>query len=81
MMGIRDWFRRNKEEHVKPLDEWFRVSWDAERVALDVAPPGRKAWVSEFRWDTISRVCFKAEGLAIEAAIAPEGLFCWPRST
>jgi hypothetical protein len=124
MMGIRDWFRRNKEEHVRPLDEWFRVSWDAERVALDVAPPGREAWVSEFRWDTISRVCFKAEGLeasdgvyvfttlrpesyiipieaagghefwnelirrglfdaelAIEAASAPEGLFCWPRST
>ena len=122
-MGLRNWFRRPSKRETKPLDAWFRVSWDTQRVTLDVAPPGRDAWVAEFAWDTISRVCFKAEGfelsdgvyvftvlrpesyvipieadggpafwnevirrglfdaeLAIQAASAPEGLFCWPPS-
>jgi len=104
------------------LDEWFRVSWEGDKITLDVAAPGRDPLYAEFEWNSISRVCFKAEGpdlsdgiyvftmgrpesyvipiaaaggaafwdevirrglfdaeLAIEAASAAEGLFCWPR--
>lgn len=45
------------------LDAWFRVTWDSKEVRLDVEPPGRSAWVASFPWSSISRVCFKAEGL------------------
>ena len=124
MMGLRGWFRRVRktEAQTKGLNEWFRVAFDGERVSLDVAPPGRDAWSAKFPWDSVLRVCFKAEGLeasdgvyvftalrpesyvipvearggaefwtevirrglfdaqlAIEAASAPEGLFCWPQ--
>jgi hypothetical protein len=103
------------------IRKWYRVTWDSEAVSLDVAPPGSKPWKASFPWSSVSRVCFKGEGLgmsdgiyvftrlrpesfvipvessggqalweeilrrrlfdaelAIQAAIAEEGLFCWP---
>jgi hypothetical protein len=48
---------------VPSLSEWFRVSWDEEVVCLDVAPPGRPTWVASVPWSTITRVCFKGEGM------------------
>jgi hypothetical protein len=97
------------------------VTWDEEAVHLNVAPPGGDAWMASFPWSSITRVCFKAEGLelsdgvyvfttlrpesfvipteasgglgvwneivrrglfgaelAVKAASAGEGLFCWP---
>ena len=105
----------------RPLDEWFFVTFDGERVSIRAEPPGKEAWSSEFTWRSVERVCFKAEGLdvsdgiyvftsarpesyaipieakggaefwdeilrrklfdaelAIEAASATSGVFCWP---
>src|SRR5687768_15451462 len=69
LMGLRNWFRHRGARETKPLAKWFRVSWDTRRVTLDVAPPGRDAWVAEFEWDAISRVCFKAEGLELSDGV------------
>lgn len=60
-MSLRDWLpwcRRGRQ--TPPLDKWFLVAWDDQKVTLDVAPPGRDAWYAEFAWNSISRVCFKA---------------------
>jgi hypothetical protein len=47
----------------KPLDQWFVVTFDERAVYLRVEPPGRPAWSAQFAWDTVIRVCFKAEDL------------------
>lgn len=122
MMGIRDWFRsRPTPPDSAGVATWFRVTWDSEQVHLDVEPPGRSAWVASFPWASVSRVCFKPEGveasdgiyvfttlrpesfvipveasggaalwneivkrglfsadLAVTAASAGDGIFCWP---
>ena len=105
----------------RPIGEWYFVTFDGERVSVRAEPPGKEAWAAELTWDSIERVCFKAEGLgvsdgiyvftsarpesyaipveangggelwgeilrrklfdaelAIEAATATTGLFCWP---
>jgi hypothetical protein len=69
-MSLRDWFpgaRRRRD--IPPLEQWFRVTWDGDKVILHVAPPGRAAWSAEFSWSTISRICFKAEGLELSDGI------------
>ena len=122
MMGLRDWFRkRPTAEDSAGVTAWFRVTWDSEQVHLDVEPPGRSAWDASFPWSSVSRVCFKPEGLeasdgiyvfttlrpesfvipteasggaalwneivkrglfsadlAVTAASAIDGIFCWP---
>jgi hypothetical protein len=103
------------------LLEWFVVEWDEKEVRLQASPPGGNPWKQSFQWKSITRICYKAEGLeasdgvyvftsdrpesyaipveaaggsafweeilrrglfdarlAIQAALSPEGLFCWP---
>lgn len=100
---------------------WFVVTTDDRCFSLSVRPPGRPSWQAVIPWDSVVRVCFKAEDflvsdalfvftslrpeswvipteangglpflnelirrrlfdaeLAIQAATAHEGLFCWP---
>ena len=52
------------------VDQWFHVTWSEAEVRLDVAPPGSAAWTASFRWDSITRVCFRAEG-----PFASDGLY------
>jgi hypothetical protein len=70
-MSLRDWLAWvwRRPPRTAPVDEWFRVSWNSDRILLDVAPPGRAAWSAEIGWDTISRVCFKAEGLDVSDGV------------
>ena len=122
MRRLRDWFRkRQTPSDSAGVTSWFRVTWDAEQVHLDVEPPGHSEWEASFPWSSVSRVCFKAEGLeasdgiyvfttlrpesfaipteasggaalwneivkrglfsaalAVAAASAVDGIFCWP---
>lgn len=43
--------------------DWFTVTFDADTVTLNVAPPRGEHWVASFRFDEIVRVCFEAEGM------------------
>ena len=45
----------------KPLNEWFFVTFDEQAVHVRAEPPGRASWSQSFRWDSVVRVCFKAE--------------------
>jgi len=53
----------------KPLHEWFSVTFDDSRVYLRAEPPGREPWSQEFTWNTVIRVCFKAEDLFVSDGI------------
>lgn len=44
----------------KPLNEWFHVTFDEDRVYIRAEPPGRAPWTDEFAWSTVERVCFEA---------------------
>jgi hypothetical protein len=104
-----------------PGYEWYVVATDDQSFSLSVSPPGRPSRQAVIPWDSVVRVCFKAEdllvsddlyvftslrpeswvipveadgglrlldelirrgladaGLAIKAATAHDGLFCWP---
>lgn len=56
-------------EPVKPLSEWFTVSFNDETVTLNVNPPGKTPLCDEFKWKDVIRVCFKAEGLHLSDGI------------
>jgi hypothetical protein len=47
----------------RPLHQWFFVSFDDSKVTMRAEPPGRKAWEQSFPWSSVTRVCFKDEGL------------------
>ena len=53
-----------------PLEDWFRVTWSDTGVDLDVAPPGSDPWRASFKWSSVTRVCFKAEG-----PLASDGIY------
>ena len=53
----------------KPLHEWFFVTFDAEAVHVRAEPPGRASWSQSFRWDSVVRVCFKAEDVFMSDGI------------
>jgi hypothetical protein len=53
----------------RPLREWFFVTFDDATVRLRVEPPGEPAWSDAFAWDTVTRVCFAAEDLAVSDGI------------
>jgi hypothetical protein len=53
----------------KPLNEWFFVTFNDEGVHMQAEPPGKPAWSQEFAWNTVVRVCFKAEGMFVSDAI------------
>ncbi|HEX9034696.1 MAG TPA: hypothetical protein VF834_22860 [Streptosporangiaceae bacterium] len=100
---------------------WFYITMSDEAISLSVSAPGRPPWQAAIPWNSITRVCFAAEGpfdsdglhiftdlrpaswavpveaeggadllnelvrrglfdagLAITAALASSGLFCWP---
>jgi len=42
------------------LNDWFRVSFDGEKIRFDVSPPNGDEWTADVRWNSIIRVCFKA---------------------
>jgi hypothetical protein len=46
-----------------PLDRWFHVTFDDQRVYLRAEPPARAPWAQQFAWSVIERIGFKAEGL------------------
>ena len=64
MTGLLERFRRFRARMKPgPLDEWFHVTFDAESVYLEVAPPGSDPWSAEFPWSSIERIAFQAEDL------------------
>jgi hypothetical protein len=59
LASVKAWYRRRQP---LPLNEWFFVTFDNERVTLRANPPGRDSWDQSFTWSSITRVCFKDEG-------------------
>jgi len=53
----------------KPLSEWFFVTFDDKAVQMRAELPGRQAWSQGFHWDTVIRVCFKAEDMLVSDGI------------
>ena len=53
------WARRRP----KPLHESFFITFDEHAVHMRAEPPGKASWSQSFRWDSIVRVCFKAEDM------------------
>ena len=45
----------------RPVSDWYFVTFDEQLVRIQAQPPGQPAWSQEFRWDSVIRVCFKAE--------------------
>jgi len=41
------------------ISAWYRITYDADAIVLDVRPPGGEAWMRCIRWETIIRVCFE----------------------
>jgi hypothetical protein len=41
---------------------WFVVTVDDQTIHLSVTPPGRPPWQAILPWNSITRVCFEAEG-------------------
>jgi hypothetical protein len=48
------------------LSDWYKVSFDDRVVRREVSPPDGEAWVDEFAWADVVRVCFKT-GSAFES--------------
>jgi hypothetical protein len=53
----------------KPNDEWFFVTFDEKAVYIRAEPDGKAAWSQDFAWDTVIRVCFKAEDMLVSDGI------------
>jgi hypothetical protein len=53
----------------KPLNEWFFVTFDDKTVRMRAEPPGKEPWAQEFAWDTVVRVCFRAEDLFVSDGV------------
>jgi hypothetical protein len=53
----------------KPLDQWFFVTFDDQAIHVRAQPPGRTAWSQDVAWDSIIRICFKAEDLYVSDGI------------
>jgi hypothetical protein len=62
-------YRHRHQRPSRPLDQWFTVAFDDERVTLDVRPPGEAPSVASFRWSEITRICFKPEDFTISDGI------------
>jgi hypothetical protein len=45
------------------------VTFDDRSVRVRAEPPGREPWSQEFAWDTVIRVCFKAEDMWVSDGI------------
>lgn len=41
---------------------WFAITLGTRSFSLQVSPPGREPWQAVIPWDSVSRVCFEAEG-------------------
>ena len=53
----------------KPLHEWFFVTFDEQAVHVRAHPPGKPSWSQSFRWESVVRICFKAEDLFVSDGI------------
>lgn len=62
------WARTVKSTNT--LSEWFFVTFDELAVQLRAEPPGKPAWSQQFTWDSVVRICFKAEDL-----LASDGIY------
>lgn len=51
------------------ISAWYRVTYDAESIALDVRPPNGEPWTRIIRWETIVRVCFEAGDFLVSDSI------------
>ena len=72
---VRDFFRSQRQgppvsHRPVPLLDWFAVTFDDETVHLRADPPGREPWSQSFTWDSVTRVCFKAEDF-----LASDGIY------
>jgi hypothetical protein len=56
-------------QRLRPLSEWFVVTFDENVVRIHAEPPGKAPWTQEFAWASIIRVCFKAEDLNLSDGI------------
>jgi hypothetical protein len=63
---IRAFFQRRRP---KPLSKRFFVSFDETTIHMRAEPPGRPAWSQDFAWDSVVRVCFKAEDVFMSDGI------------
>jgi hypothetical protein len=64
---VRTFFARNRP---RPLHEWFFVTFDEQAVYMRAEPPGRPSWSQSFRWDSVVRICFKAEDMYVSDGYA-----------
>ena len=66
IVQVRAFFRRARpSSHI----EWFVVTYDDRAVHLRAEPPGKQPWSQSFAWDSLTRVCFKAEDLFVSDGI------------
>jgi hypothetical protein len=63
---VRAWLTRGRP---KPLNEWFFVTFDEHAVHMRAEPPRKASWSQSFRWDSVVRICFKAEDLFVSDGI------------
>jgi hypothetical protein len=66
---------KKRMAEIPSVETWFEVTFDADRVYMNVSPPGKDAWHQEFRWDDIIRICFKSEDLGMS-----DGLYFFTRA-
>lgn len=74
LLGIYYGRRREKKRAAEagacpPLEDWFKVSYDAECVHLDVTPPDKKPWQARFRWGDIIRICYGTKEMFVSDGI------------
>jgi hypothetical protein len=62
---LRRWYSARQP---KPIGDWFLVTCDDIGATLKAEPPGQDAWEQGFTWDSVERLCFKDEGLALSDA-------------
>ena len=41
--------------------DWFSVTFDDTTVVLRAHPSGQEPWTQQFTWDSVIRICLKAE--------------------
>ncbi len=39
--------------------DWYSISFDEQKISLDVRPPNLSPWKATIEWEKISRVCYK----------------------
>jgi hypothetical protein len=69
-MGFLDWIKGLAiRSRPRPLNQWFHVAFDDDRVYVRAEPPGRDPWAQDFAWSTVERIGFMAEDLFVSDGI------------